>query len=96
MINLVDTAAQGVISAFLETSLKAVAEKVRKGKKLTQIETLTLFLSERFNSVDVELRGLRDGQASLRNRIESLTARLNLVHEVAELKATVAQLEARR
>lgn len=95
MVDLINSVTQSVISAFLEASLKAIAEKVSKGRKLTAVEALTLLVTERFDSVQAETRGLRDGQAALRDRLDSLAGRLDVAGELAQLKAKVAQLEAR-
>ena len=92
MVEPISIVTESVISAFLETSLKAVAEKLQKGRKLSEVETLTLLTTERFNSLE---REMRSGFKAVDDRLHMLETQYKTVHDVAELKAKVAQLEAR-
>lgn len=106
MVEPISIVTESVISAFLETSIKAIAEKLQRGRKLTEVETMTLLVTERFNSVE---REMRSGQQSLENRFESLESELKAIRDrlgaidtrhsiaddIAQLKAKVAQPEAR-
>ena len=78
MIEPINAVTEGVISAFLETSLKAIAEKLQKGRKLSDVETLTLLTTERFNSLE---RETRSGQKSLENRFESVDSELKAIRD---------------
>ena len=102
MVEPISIVTESVISAFLQDALKRITEKLSKGRKLTEVETLTLLMNERFRSVDArfngveaEMRGLRDGQTALRDRFDAVENRFHVTEELAQLKAKVAQLEAR-
>ena len=90
---------ESVISAFLQDALKRITEKLSKGRKLTEVETLTLLMNERFRSVDEQFhsveREIRSGFKAVENRLQALETQFHIVQDVAELKAEVAQLKAR-
>lgn len=92
MVEPISIVTESVISVFLQDALKRISEKLSKGRKLTEVETLTLLVTKRFNSVEQEMRS---GFNAVDGRLHALETQYNTVHEVAELKAKVAQLEAR-
>ena len=106
MIDLANSVTQSVISTFLETSLKAIVEKLRQGKKLTDVEALTLLVNERFNSVEREttsgfkameyrFASVDSELKAIRDRLGAIETRVSTVDDIAQLRAKVAQLEAR-
>ena len=99
MVEPISIVTESVISAFLQDALKRITEKLSKGRKLTEVETLTLLMNERFRSTDEHFnsveREMRSGFKAVENRLQALETQYHVVQDVAELKAEVAQLKAR-